>query len=109
MKKLFCIVFMFIAIFLSGCLAFHDMQVRKGIESGQIKLGSSKSEVSSVVGDPYSWCIKKKMAIDGNYELWDFASRGCARGNLTESYAFVFKNGRLVEIRTVHNPSDLQL
>ena len=94
-------------VFLTGCAGFTDVKIRKGIESGQIRLGATKSEVAKIVGAPLVFCVKKRIKSEGVYELWDYSTNLCGN-NWTESYAFIFKDDRLVEIRTIGSRNDLQ-
>jgi hypothetical protein len=90
---------------LSGC--FTDVAMTKGMRSGQVQLGASKEGVALAVGYPFRNCVKTRIRADGNYEMWDYASQGCAF-NLAEGYALIFRNDELIEIRTVHSFLDLQ-
>jgi len=109
MKKIFILILLVLLFGLFSSCSFTDMKIRKGISNQQIRIGSSRDEVAKITGYPWSYCIKKRVKSDGNYEMWDFASRGCSGANLTESYVFIFKNNELIEIRTVSNVFDLQL
>lgn len=93
----------------SGPFVFQDMRIREGITSGQIRIGCTQQDVLKVQGIrimPY--CTKSKITADGQIDLWDFATKMCGV-NLNESYALIFKNGLLIEIRTVKNQLDLQI
>ncbi|MDP2755531.1 MAG: hypothetical protein Q8P40_14235 [Nitrospirota bacterium] len=90
---------------LSGC--FTDVALTQGMQSGQIQLGSSKQQVAAVAGYPAPGCVKSRMKEDGNYEMWDYATRWCG-SNLQQSYVLIFKNDKLIEIRTVNSRLDMQ-
>lgn len=104
-RKIIGFVVIFFLIMLYGC--FTDVTLRKGINTGQIQIGSSTSDVASIVGYPPPGCMKSKVTEDGHYEMWDYATRWCG-SNLQESFVFIFRNNRLIEIRTVHNVYDMQ-
>ena len=94
-----------------GSLAPTDVLVERGYNSGQIYIGAPMNQVANALGGyPPSWCVKQKITADGNLVLWDLATSGNLCGaNLASSYALVFKNGYLIEIRQVTNQLDLQL
>ena len=94
-------------IFLSGCSFFlTDIMLARGIVSGRIKLGMSIAEISKATGGPSFGCVKTRQTTEARFEMWDFATRFCG-SNLATGYALVFKNNKLVEIRTVQNIRDL--
>lgn len=107
MNKLYLLCLISITITLGGCLGTTDVLIRKGIDTGQIRLGSSKAAVGSVVTQPSFLCTHKRIKTDGVYEMWDYASRGCGF-NMFEAYALIFKDDQLIEIRTISHPADLQ-
>ena len=94
-----------------GSLAPTDVQVQRAYNSGKIYIGAPMDQVANAMGGyPPSWCVKQKITADGTLVLWDYATSGNLCGtNLAASYALVFKNGYLVEIRQVTNQLDLQL
>ena len=95
-----------IALYLSGCSFFWtDIKLAKGFSEGQIKLGMSKDEAYKFIS-PAVGCTKIKRTAEANYEMWDFATRFCGT-NLVNSYALVFTNNKLIEIRTVQSIGDL--
>lgn len=107
MKKLYLVVPLLIFI-LSCTIMFTDLKIQEGINSGLIRVGASQNEIISAIGKPMSPCIRTKMSSDGNYELWDYASEGCAGVNLAHRYVLIFKDMTLVEIRTVKTELDMR-
>lgn len=110
MKKiLFSLLFV---AFLCSCtgFGFKDVLIRNGIKNNKIYLGCTQQEVVDTIGGVSSMCRKVRYTPAGTIELWDYASSsGSCGANLSESYALIFKNGILVEIRTVRNSLDLQI
>ena len=90
-----------------GCIGFTDQAITRGTQTGQIKIGASKQEVISVTGYPVFGCIKTRQKEDGTYEMWDFATRWCGT-NWSASYVLIFRDDKLIEIRTVKDRLDMQ-
>lgn len=84
-----------------------DTQIERAWNSGKIRIGSTQQEVYNAGIQPtYSGCVKQKITADGTMELWDFASNVCG-ANLANSYVLIFRDGRLIEIRSVSSIYDL--
>lgn len=104
LKKL---IVVFMVVLLTGCSFFWtDIKIAKGITSGQIRLGMVAEDVYKATGGPGIGCVKTRQTTEAKYEMWDFATRFCGT-NLMISYALVFKNNKLIEIRTVNTIRDL--
>ena len=100
MKKLILLAVVS-GLLVSGCMNFGtDVVIKKGINSGKIRLGASKSEVASITGYRSPMCMNQRTKANGKYELWDFASDLCGF-NLVQTYVLIFKDDTLIEIRTV--------
>lgn len=91
---------------------YADIKIEEAVSSGEIWIGATKERVRAVIGEPpFSFCIYQIRTKDGVYELWDFSSyksRFCGN-NWARSYALVFKNDTLIEIRTINSVHDLHL
>ncbi len=97
------------SLFLISCsMMFTDQRIRESVKTGEIKIGNSQADVVNVIGRPGDSCVRTRTAPDGNYELWDYAYGNCGGGNLIEAYALIFKDGTLIEIRTVRSELDMK-
>lgn len=99
------------ALLLTGCGAMqpYDMRIDRAAAEGRLQLGMSQQEVAAAIGyEPLPFCQKSRVTERGTLVLWDLASRSCG-ANLMRSYALIFTNNKLSEIRTVQNILDLQL
>ncbi len=96
-------------IFLISCsMIFTDQRIRESFKTGEIRIGNSQADVVRIIGRPGDSCVRTRMAPDGNYELWDYGYGNCGVGNLVEAYALIFRDGILVEIRTVRSELDMK-
>lgn len=87
----------------------YDMRIDKAAAEGRLRLGMSQREVAAAIGyEPLPFCQKSRLTERGTLVLWDLASRSCG-ANLMRSYALIFTNDKLTEVRTVQNLLDLQL
>lgn len=104
------IVVIAICLLFSGCgIIAGDLAVQRKINSGELHLGLSLSAVEGMVGHPLYGCTKTRYAKGGTLEMWDFASRRCSQTmSMGRSFAYVFENGILIEIRVVTSMQDLQ-
>jgi hypothetical protein len=107
MRSLFVVVLVF--VFVTSCATvFTDLKIQERMRSGLIRVGSSQKEIISSIGRPSFACVRTKMSINGKYELWDYASRGCGVLNFAHGYVFIFKDSSLIEIRTVKTELDMR-
>jgi hypothetical protein len=85
-----------------------DTMVRRGMQSGQIRIGASAGEVAEAIGGISHLCVKRRITAQGTYELWDLTTHtGLCGGNLSTNYVFIFKDSTLIEIREAHTVHDL--
>jgi len=86
-----------------------DKKIENALNSNQIRLGSTKEDVSDAGIEPaYYGCVKHKRTQEGLFELWDFSKDICT-ANTSNDYALVFRDGALIEIRKVTSENDLNL
>lgn len=95
-------------LILAGCAKSHDQYIEQQYRSGNLRVGMQKYEVQQFLNPPHPWCVKQKVTEDHRYELWDFATQNCGY-NWYRSYALLFRDGELVEIRQVTSILDLQV
>lgn len=91
---------------------YADIKIEQAISSGEIWIGATKKQVKGVIGEPpFSFCIYQTIKKEGVYELWDFSSyrSSFCGNNRARSYALLFKNDILIEIRSVNSIYDLHL
>lgn len=103
------IISIFLLYFIScASMMPTDTQIEKAYNNGQIRIGSTQQEVinAGIVPVPLAGCVKQKITSEGTMELWDFATRVCG-ANLSNSYILIFKNGTLIEIRSVTSIYDV--
>ncbi len=99
------------ALLLAGCAQMqpYDMRIDRAASEGRLRLGMSQREVAAAIGyEPLPFCKKSRVTERGTQVLWDLASRSCG-ANLMRSYALIFADDKLSEIRTVQTVLDLQL
>jgi hypothetical protein len=99
------IICIFLLSVLAGC--FTDVALTRGIRTGKIQIGSSQEQVAKVAGYPSAGCIKSKWEKGVHYEMWDYARYWCG-SNLRQAYVLIFKDGSLIEIRTVQSAGDME-
>ena len=94
---------------LSCASVMTDNKIENALNSNQIRLGSTKEDVSDAGIEPaYHGCVKHKRTEEGLLELWDFSTDICT-ANTSNDYALVFRDGVLIEIRKVTSENDLNL
>lgn len=106
------------ALLLTGCAQFgtqfgglfNDLRIEKALAEGRLRLGMNEREVAlAIEHEPLARCQKGRVTERGTVVLWDLTSRSNCGENMRRSYALIFTNGKLSEIRTVQNALDLQL
>jgi len=81
-----------------GCMASTLKGMREGpiddaIENGQLNVGMSWSEVTSLIGTPTIWCdVKNQSSSSGTKKVWITDARAQVWLN---RYELVFVNGKL--------------
>ena len=106
----YALLFIIVCNCLLSCVAvMTDNKIENALNSNQIRLGSTKEDVSDAGIEPeYHGCVKHKRTEEGLFELWDFSKDICS-AYTTNDYALVFQDGVLIEIRKVTNENDLNL
>jgi hypothetical protein len=91
-------LFLNLALVACATTGSQDNPIKNWLDTGAIHYGSTKAEVAPLVGEPPYNCRKTKVTVEGEKELWDMASQGCAR-DPSQPYVLIFNNGKFSEIR----------